>query len=350
VPAAKRAKTVTTTTTTAAAAASVTTTTTTTTTAASVQVPKRPVVGGALRNAFVVPPFSVLDAKQGAWQTRKREWNALGLDSGAGRGDKLLDMGPLMDNMPKTSIFDPVLVECALRWYGPTPISGGPPVICIDPFAGGSVRGVVASMLGFAYFGIDPSATQVCENEKQATTICTGTVEHMPKWVVGDGMDIKQHFADFLNSSGLPADTRADVMLTCPPYFDLEKYGGDPATDLSMMSYSSFKTNYALILEHSTSLLKEHHVSVVVIGNVRDSTGAMRDLHGLTKTALETAGNVLYCDAVLETALASAPMRAGRQMQAASKLCSVHQNVVVTCRGAPLTSKLCKLYRISPSD
>ncbi|MGB3315839.1 MAG: DNA methyltransferase, partial [Albidovulum sp.] len=40
-----------------------------------------------------------------------------------------------------TSIFDPVLCEIAYRWFCP---QGG---TVLDPFAGGSVRGIVASQL-----------------------------------------------------------------------------------------------------------------------------------------------------------------------------------------------------------
>jgi hypothetical protein len=39
-----------------------------------------------LAERFVVPPFSVLDARQGYWQDRKRAWVALGIESELGRG------------------------------------------------------------------------------------------------------------------------------------------------------------------------------------------------------------------------------------------------------------------------
>jgi hypothetical protein len=39
-----------------------------------------------LAERFGVPPFSVLDARQGYWQTRKRAWLALGIESEIGRG------------------------------------------------------------------------------------------------------------------------------------------------------------------------------------------------------------------------------------------------------------------------
>lgn len=41
---------------------------------------------GSLSEMFGVPPFSVLDARGGAWQERKRAWMALGIRSELGRG------------------------------------------------------------------------------------------------------------------------------------------------------------------------------------------------------------------------------------------------------------------------
>lgn len=39
-----------------------------------------------LADRFIVPPFSVLDARQGYWQERKKAWIALGIQSELGRG------------------------------------------------------------------------------------------------------------------------------------------------------------------------------------------------------------------------------------------------------------------------
>jgi hypothetical protein len=39
-----------------------------------------------LAERFIVPPFSVLDARQGYWQDRKRAWIDLGIESELGRG------------------------------------------------------------------------------------------------------------------------------------------------------------------------------------------------------------------------------------------------------------------------
>jgi hypothetical protein len=44
------------------------------------------VSAGTLQERFGVPPFSVLDARQGYWQERKRAWLSLGIQSELGRG------------------------------------------------------------------------------------------------------------------------------------------------------------------------------------------------------------------------------------------------------------------------
>ena len=45
-----------------------------------------------LAERFIVPPFSVLNARQGYWQDRKRAWLALGIESEIGRGENLGNM------------------------------------------------------------------------------------------------------------------------------------------------------------------------------------------------------------------------------------------------------------------
>jgi hypothetical protein len=64
-----------------------------------------------------------------------------------------------------TSIFDPVLCEVVYRWFSPP---GGR---VLDPFAGGSVRGIVAGVLGRHYVGVDLREEQVEANRQQAARI-----------------------------------------------------------------------------------------------------------------------------------------------------------------------------------
>jgi len=122
-----------------------------------------------LSDRFMIPPFSVLNAREGWWQNRKKAWLALGIKSELGRdasvgGSKMVsgygeagrETGLVAES--DTSIFDPVLCEIAYRWFSPV---GG---LILDPFAGGSVRGIVASKLGRQYIGHELRQEQVDAN------------------------------------------------------------------------------------------------------------------------------------------------------------------------------------------
>ncbi len=206
--------------------------------------------GGSLANEFMIPPFTVLNAREGWWMDRKRAWLSLGIKSEVGRGENLLGMsdtmlepdpekraamqaereaqkgkartfgqdlmkgeggnvvsgkkkglgGVTMDALSShpryyeqktaaearvgrkltpeeferdhwvlpdselssgTSIFDPVLCELAYRWFSPV---GGR---VLDPFAGGSVRGIVCAALGRRYTGVDLREEQIIANRAQ---------------------------------------------------------------------------------------------------------------------------------------------------------------------------------------
>lgn len=55
-----------------------------------------PIINGhksVLARAFDYPPFSVLNAREGWWQERKRQWLALGIKSEVGRGGDMLGNG-----------------------------------------------------------------------------------------------------------------------------------------------------------------------------------------------------------------------------------------------------------------
>ncbi|KZL27391.1 hypothetical protein [Pseudovibrio sp. WM33] len=113
---------------------------------------------GALSQDFIVPPFSVLSARAKEWQDRKRLWLDLGIDSGEGRKEDLLSgyasamakwseingKGTASGSWASKSIFDPVLTELCYAWFCP------PEGKVLDPFAGGSVRGLVAASTGLA--------------------------------------------------------------------------------------------------------------------------------------------------------------------------------------------------------
>jgi hypothetical protein len=213
-----------------------------------------------------------------------------------------------------TSIFDPVLCEIAYRWFCPP---GG---TVLDPFAGGSVRGIVASRLGLAYVGVELRGEQVVANEAQ--TGLSG--DPAPRWITGDSRDI----------ATLAKGVDADLIFSCPPYWNLEVYSDDPA-DLSTLGKEAFFDTYAAIIRDTVARLRDDRFAVWVIGDVRDVGGFFVNLPGRTVEAFEAAGAKFYNDAILVTAVGSLPIRVGRQFTASRKLGRTHQNVLVFCKGDP---------------
>ncbi len=514
---------------------------------------------GKLSDEFFMPPFSVLNAREGAWQKRKKEWLSLGIKSELGRGgaqaytdyewceknapDKV-DAPPYqskrglaqstgqdlmkgenknfgkrltwvagdraeedLDDVSRkilaaqpqsgTSIFDPVVCELVYRWFCPP---GGH---ILDPFAGGSVRGIVAAHMGFKYTGIDLSSRQIEANRIQATTIlseaqtpesdfvevkismamaytpfhgCTpkyiseechasccqsstspsgtmitihpteelrmkqlgGTTENgflqpvnkrcpfkqddnlcrlhsmgfkpfgcvaspftlnknntlivrnrykllkcynqgeklpayiafrasidrifgkeestrvcglldkkigdvkakMPidswkklkendaikhgepcKWIVGDSREIQT-----------ACSGSYDLIFSCPPYADLEVYSDDPK-DLSTLEYPAFLRAYQEIIKASLSMLKPNRFACFVVGDIRDELGFYRGFVSDTIQAFQSAGAILYNEAILVTAVGSLPIRVRKQFSGYRKLGKTHQNVLVFYKG-----------------
>ncbi len=421
-----------------------------------------------LASRFLVPPFSVFDARQGYWQARKRAWIALGIQSELGRdaglalqgegittesghfyrrkARGLLDFSPqvqstypqgkgrmrgtprpvgkgglsdqmapperlngriprslpiapggqlLIDRyrerdepdepsvaMSGTSIFDPVLCEVIYRWFSPR---GG---AVLDPFAGGSVRGIVASALGRSYVGIDLRAEQVAANEQQANRIlrpggeplleqeepqtaaaaAEGEDHHAwmphsyrqgilraderisadtssgsvtsptpsvgpvsssreaprPAWLVGDSREME---------GMLPTQYQADMVFTCPPYYDLEVYS-DLEADLSRSpTYEAFLEGYQTILHQALLRLKQDRFACIVVSNIRDKQGLYRSLVADTVEVCRQAGLFLYNDAILLTVAGSLPVRVGYQFPTSRKLGKTHQNVLIFVKG-----------------
>jgi len=217
---------------------------------------------------------------------------------------------------PGTSIFDPVLCELAYRWWCPP---GG---AVLDPFAGGSVRGVVAAMLGHPYTGIDLSRAQVEANREQAAQIVPPGLP-MPTWIVGDS-----HLV--LESLG---EDEYDAVFTCPPYYDLEVYSDDPADLSNLPTYGGFAVRYREILEKAAARLRTGRFATVVVSEVRDKTGAYVGLVPDTIRALQLAGLRYYNEAVLVNVAGSLPLRVQGQFEAGRKLGRMHQNVISAVKG-----------------
>jgi DNA modification methylase len=216
-----------------------------------------------------------------------------------------------------TSIFDPVLCELFYRWFVP---KGG---LILDPYAGGSVRGIVAGRLGYNYVGIDLRPEQIEANRQQAEKLCRGFV---PEWVEGDSQNLDKLIKK--------PHERMDAIFSCPPYWNLEQYSDDPR-DLSNLPLDEFVDVYRNTILKATTCLKSDRFAAYVVGEVRNKQGLCVCLSDITNACFEEAGLRLYNRAALITAVGSLSIRVGRIFNAARKLGTTHQEVLIYVKGDP---------------
>lgn len=267
-----------------------------------------------LRDKFIEPPFSVLDTKSGSWVRRKREWKKTGIKSETGRSAKTF--GKFTPNAGDSnrfddkaaSIFDPALCEVLYHWF--VPESGA----ILDPFAGGSVRGIVANYLGYNYTGIDIREEQILSNREQAINILD--IDRQPNWFIGDSNTVLNEII-----------REYDFVFSCPPYADLEVYS-DLDGDISNMNYIEFMGAYKSIIKKSCDKLKSGGFACFVVGEVRDKKGNYIGFVPDTINAFKSCDMDFYNEAVLLDQLGTASMRANGNMKS-KKLVKTHQNILI---------------------
>ena len=263
----------------------------------------------------MITPFSVLDTRTKEWKQRKEHWiTTYGIQSELGRED-IESKSQFWESNSNVSIFDPVLCELMYDWFVP---KGGK---ILDPFAGGSVRGIVAEEMGFHYDGIELSEEQVLANKKQSKK---------PNWIIGDSD--KEIF--FL-------DNDYDFIFTCPPYYDLEVYSDD-MNDLSNMSERNFDIKFDKIIYKSTLQLKQNRFFGIVVSEVRNpsttgnySIGNYRKLVSKTIEMCEAHGLRFYNDMVLFNSQHQASRVGKTYFDRNRKIPSVHQNILIFVKGNP---------------
>lgn len=275
---------------------------------------------------FLIAPFSVLNARSDTWKDRKYAWmqkgikgeiGRLGCDNGVSKSSKddyqrlIIQASSGAGVKDGVSVFCPVICELAYTWFTSANMQ------IIDPFAGGSVRGIVASCLGRKYWGSELRQEQVDANRLQASELCPA---NPPQYVCGDSLQMMEEAP------------QADFVFSCPPYGDLEVYSDD-AQDLSQMNHDAFLVAYRAIITKSCSKLKNNRFACFVVGDFRDKKGNYRNFVSDTIQAFLDAGMNYYNEAILVTSVGSACMRVTRQFEAGRKFAKTHQNVLVFVKG-----------------
>ena len=286
-----------------------------------------------LRDKYLVPPFSILDTSVNSWLQRRNEWENMIRN----RSDNVRNVSIVKHNTPylnaldydegykglerngNTSTFDPFLCEILVKWFSR---KGD----CIyDPFAGGHVRGAVSAMLGRDYIGCDVNPIQVQANNEAWENIC----ERYESKDFGCIDWVCKSSAEYDAVMGL------DMMLTCPPYYNLEVYTTDPKDISTCKTYEQFLEEYRKIINQAYFNLADDTFAVIVVEEIRDKNGILYGFVPDTIQAFKDAGFKYYNELILENRIMSLGVRCPKYFEQSRKIGRHHQNVLVFFKGNP---------------
>jgi hypothetical protein len=270
---------------------------------------KEIIAHGKLQENFIIPPFSILDTRQGYWNERKRYWKDLINDNGESRENTLANGSMMAELNNGVSILDPVLAEITNKWFGLEKCN------TFDCFAGDTVFGYVSSYLGNNFTGIELRQEQAELNNKRVKGFNA-------KYICDDGRNVLNYIEE--NSQ--------DLLFSCPPYFDLEVYS-DLENDASNQdSYDDFIEIIEKAFTNAVRCLRENRFAVITVGDVRDKDGYYYNFIEDIKRIFISNGMKLYNELILIESIGTLPQRVGRFMEH-RKIGKCHQNVLVFYKG-----------------
>lgn len=176
------------------------------------------------------------------------------------------------------SVFSPAITAWALNLYAP---QGG---MIADPFAGGGTRAIMSAMFGHSYYGTELRAEEQKEVMDRVRNL---GLDHAVTIRCGDGRQIDS----FVNA--------ADMVLTCPPYWNLEKYGGGDNDLSAAATYEDFIDGIREVAAACLRSVKPGATSVWVVGLHRDSKGNLLALNHDVARAHQDAGWLLREEIVI---------------------------------------------------
>ncbi len=207
------------------------------------------------------------------------------------------------------SVFNPAVAQWILNLWAP-PL----PANVYDPFGGGGTRAIMAAASGYEYVGVEIRGDEVeAVYERLEGAGVTATI------LEADSRLARRHF-----TAGW-----ADFVYTCPPYYDLEQYGG-PEGDLSMADdYDTFLAGIADVVENQAHIQKPGTLAVWVVGLHRNRNGTLLPLHHDIATIHTNTGYHYHEEVVLAQRNNGAIQRVGNFDKGNRRLIRIHEYVQV---------------------
>jgi tRNA G10 N-methylase Trm11 len=206
------------------------------------------------------------------------------------------------------SVFSPALAAYLLNCYAP---QNG---ICFDPFAGGGTRAIMAAAKGLRYIG--------CEIRIEE---CRAVLARCRQVGASDSSVI------LCADACVPpiASGVASFLLTCPPYFDLERYEGGKH-DLSMLKdYSSFLAAIQQVISEARRILRPGSIACWVVGMTRNNRGELLPLHHDIARIHRELGFLFREEIVVHHRQTGAMQRVGNFEKGRRHLVRVHEYALI---------------------
>lgn len=146
----------------------------------------------------------------------------------------------------KYSSFNPSVAEAIIKYWSK---KGD---LIVDPFSGRSTRAFVALTLNRQYVGYEISNYALNQMMDNFLIKSKGTVYN------ADGCKLE-------NTN----DEEADLVFTCPPYFNLEKYESVPGQLSDIKHYNEFLERIDECLSNCYRVLKNNKYCIWVVGDFR---------------------------------------------------------------------------------
>jgi len=208
------------------------------------------------------------------------------------------------------SIFNPETAISILKLYAPK--EG----VVYDPFAGGGTRAIISAKFGLKYTGVEIRKEEV-----------DAVIERCCASGVKSGEVVIYH-ASSTNVPHIKSES-ADFLITCPPYYDLEKYKGGE-DDLSMLpTYEAFLDSIQAVIQESYRILKPGTTSCWVVGLHRDKNKELLCLHHDIAKLHKKAGFFHKEEVILHMKNTGAIRRVGTFEEGSHHLVRTHEYLLV---------------------
>lgn len=262
----------------------------------------------SLADRFVAPPLTLLNKAAAYW--RDLEMSYRWIDRG-GRDDLLLGKEGLYTKdgaYSGTSQFSPALCHIVYSWFTKPGTSSN----IYDPFCGGPERGAVAIGLGHSYTGVDIRKEQIEHNRIVAPN---------GRWVQGDSVATKP-------------ERIYDLVFTCPPYWNMERYSDSPRDLSNFTTYNAFILGLDKALHNAAMGLKRGGFFVLVVGDIRGKDGFLLPFVNDCERILSQSFKLV--NRLVISGNATAAARAARPFLNSRILTNVNQYVLVFYNGDKL--------------